>query len=199
VPFLPMMPLQILTNNLLYDFSQVPIPADDVDPEQIAKPRPWRMGQLARFILFVGPCSSIFDYTTYLIMLFVFKCYNTGLLPPPELAARFADAKDVSHSYAAALFQTGWFVESLLTQTLIIHIIRTNRVPLLESRASWPLIVTTASIVALGMWLPASPIGPWLGFVPLPPIYWPLLALTLACYIFLTQAVKMWLIRKKWI
>ena len=199
VPFLPMMPLQILTNNLLYDFSQVPIPADDVDAEQIAKPRPWHMGQLARFILFVGPCSSIFDYTTYLMMLFVFKCYDTGLVPPPELAARFAGAQDVSHSYAAALFQTGWFVESLLTQTFIIHIIRTNRIPLLESRASWPLIVTTACIVALGMWLPASPIGPWLGFVPLPATYWPLLGLTLACYILLTQWVKMWLIRKTWI
>jgi P-type Mg2+ transporter len=199
VPFLPMMPLQILTNNLLYDFSQVPIPADDVDEEQIAKPRPWHMGQLTRFIIFIGPCSSIFDYTTYLLMLFFFKCYDTGLVPPPELMERFAGAQDVSHSYAAALFQTGWFVESLLTQTLIIHIIRTNRIPLLESRASWPLMVTTAIIIAMGMWLPASPIGPWLGFVPLPPIYWPFLGLTLACYVLLTQRVKTWLLRKNWI
>jgi P-type Mg2+ transporter len=185
VPFLPMLPLQILTNNLLYDFSQVPIPADDVDPEQIAKPRPWHMGQLARFILFVGPCSSIFDYTTYLLMLFLFGCWDVST------------AQALKHS--SALFQTGWFVESLLTQTLIIHIIRTNRIPFFQSRASWPLIVTTAVIMAMGVWLPTSPIGPWLGFTPLPPLYWPLLLLTLACYVLLTQGVKMWLIRKNWI
>lgn len=199
VPFLPMMPLQILTNNLLYDFSQVPIPADDVDPEQVAKPRPWHMGQLARFILFIGPCSSIFDYTTYLVMLFLFHCYNTGLTPPPELAERFAGIHPDSPGYAAALFQTGWFVESLLTQTLIIHIIRTNRIPFFQSRASWPLMVTTAIIMGLGLWLPSSPIGSWLGFVPLPPLYWPLLLATLLCYALLTQGVKMWLLHKKWI
>jgi Mg2+-importing ATPase len=174
--FLPMAPIQILTNNLLYDFSQVPIPADNVDPEQIAKPRPWHMGELARFILFVGPCSSVFDYTTYLMMLYLFNCWDN-----------------------AALFQTGWFVESLLTQTLIIHVIRTNRIPFLQSRASWPLTATTAIIMAVGMWLPSSPIGSWLGFVPLPGAYWPLLLLTLFCYVLLTQGVKMWLIRKTWI
>lgn len=178
VPYLPMMPIQILTNNLLYDFSQAPIPADDVDPEQIAKPRPWHMGELARFILFVGPCSSIFDYTTYLMMLYLFNGWDPA---------------------NASLFQTGWFVESLLTQTLIIHVIRTNRIPFLQSRASWPLMVTTAIIMAIGIWLPSSPIGPWLGFTPLPLLYWPLLALTLFCYVLLTQGVKMWLIRKAWI
>jgi Mg2+-importing ATPase len=185
VPFLPMLPIQILTNNLLYDFSQIPIPADDVDPEQIAKPRPWHMGEITRFILFVGPCSSIFDYTTYFMMLFLFGCWNVST------------AQALAHS--SSLFQTGWFVESLLTQTLIIHVIRTNRIPFLQSRASWPLMVTTVVIMALGMWLPSSPIGPWLGFTPLPGLYWPLLLLTLACYVLLTQGVKMWLIRKKWI
>jgi len=178
VPYLPMDPMQILTNNLLYDFSQVPIPADNVDAEQIAKPRPWDMGEIARFILFIGPCSSIFDYTTYLMMLYVFNCWDT-----------------VNES----LFQTGWFVESLLTQTLIIHIIRTNRIPFLQSQASWPMMVTTAVIMMVGMWLPFSPLGPWLGFTALPPLYWPLLALTLLCYILLTQSVKMWLIRKAWV
>jgi Mg2+-importing ATPase len=178
VPYLPMAPIQILTNNLLYDFSQAPIPADDVDPEQIAKPRPWHMGELARFILFIGPCSSIFDYTTYLMMLYLFNGWDPVNAP---------------------LFQTGWFVESLLTQTLIIHVIRTNRIPFFQSRASWPLMVTTAIIMAIGAWLPASPIGPWLGFTPLPLLYWPLLALTLFCYVLLTQGVKMWLIRKAWI
>jgi len=185
VPYLPMTPIQILTNNLLYNFSQVSIPADDVDPEQIAKPRPWHMGEIARFILFVGPCSSIFDYTTYLVMLFVFGCWDVST------------AEALKHG--ASLFQTGWFVESLLTQTLIIHVIRTNRIPFLQSRASWPLMVTTAIIMAIGAWLPSSPIGPWLGFTPLPPLYWPLLASTLFCYVLLTQGVKTWLIRKAWI
>jgi Mg2+-importing ATPase len=99
----------------------------------------------------------------------------------------------------ASLFQTGWFVESLLTQTLIIHVIRTNRIPFLQSWASWPLTVTTAIIMAVGAWLPFSPIAHWLGFTPLPPLYWPLVVLTLFCYVLLTQGVKTWLIRKAWI
>lgn len=196
--FLPMSPIQILTNNLLYDFSQVPIPADNVDPEQIAKPRPWDMGEITRFILFIGPCSSIFDYTTYLIMLFVFKCYNLGLVPPPGASMHFSGATTPDDTYAAALFQTGWFVESLLTQTLIIHIIRTNRIPFLQSQASWPMITTTALVMMVGMWLPISPLGSWLGFTPLPPLYWLLLMATLFCYALLTQGVKTWLIRKAW-
>jgi Mg2+-importing ATPase len=176
LPFLPMAPLQILTNNLLYDFSQVPIPADDVDPEQIARPRPWSMREISRFILLIGPCSSIFDYTTYFLMLYVFGAWDNP-----------------------ALFQTGWFVESLLTQTLIIHIIRTNRIPFLQSRASWPLIVTTALVMMIGTWLPFSPVGPALGFRPLPQLYWPLILLTLLCYALLTQVVKGWLLRHRWI
>jgi Mg2+-importing ATPase len=176
LPFLPMAPLQILTNNLLYDFSQVPIPTDDVDPEQIARPRPWSMQEISRFILFIGPCSSVFDYTTYFLMLYVFGAWDNP-----------------------ALFQTGWFVESLLTQTLIIHVIRTNRIPVLRSRASWPLIVTTAIVMMVGMWLPSSPVGPALGFQPLPQLYWPLIVLTLLCYALLTQFVKGWLLRHRWI
>jgi len=201
LPYLPMSPIKILTNNLLYDFSQVPIPTDEVDPEQVEKPRPWSMGEIARFIIFIGPCSSVFDYTTYLIMWFVFKCGNLGLVPPPELAAHFAHAS-LAHpdsTYAAALFQTGWFVESLLTQTLIIHVIRTNKVPFIQSRASWQLIMTSAAIMLVGVWLPSSPIGPWLGLVPLPFHYWPLLLLTLLLYVVLTQLVKVWLVRKRWI
>ncbi len=178
LPFVPMAPLQVLTNNLLYDFSQVPIPTDNVDPEQIARPRPWDISAIARFILAIGPISSIFDYTTYAMMYFVF-------------GARTVDQ--------AALFQTGWFVESLMTQTLIIHVIRTSKVPFLHSRASWPLIATTVVIMAVGMWLPASPFGPALGFVALPPLYWPLLGLTLLCYLGLTQVVKVLLLRRRWI
>ena len=109
------------------------------------------------------------------------------------------DVSKEALKHSSSLFQTGWFVESLLTQTLIIHVIRTNRIPFLQSRASWPLTVTTAIIMAVGVWLPSSPIGPWLGFLPLPSAYWPLLLLTLACYVILTQGVKMWLIRKKWV
>ena len=178
LPYVPMIPIQILTNNLLYDFSQVPIPADDVDPEQIARPRPWSMNAISRFILLIGPCSSIFDYTTFFVMLYVFDCWDPA---------------------NASLFQTGWFVESLLTQTLIIHIIRTNRIPFVQSWASWPLIVTTTIIMCVGAWLPDSPIGPTLGFTPLPALYWPILAATLVAYVVLTQAAKTWLFRKRWV
>lgn len=178
LPFVPMAPLQILTNNLLYDFSQVPIPTDDVDPELIAAPRPWSMRELTRFILFIGPCSSVFDYSTYFIMLYVFHCWDPS---------------------RASLFQTGWFVESLLTQTLIIHVIRTNRIPFLQSRASAPLVATTVGIILFGMWLPFSPLAPALGFSRLPAQYWPLLAATLLAYVMLTQGVKTWLLRRRWI
>jgi Mg2+-importing ATPase len=98
-----------------------------------------------------------------------------------------------------SLFQTGWFVESLLTQTLIIHVIRTSKIPFLQSRASWPLIATTAVIMTIGVLLPTSLLGPYLGFTALPPLYWPLLVLTLFCYMLLTQGVKTWLIRSHWI
>jgi Mg2+-importing ATPase len=178
LPFVPMAPMQILTNNLLYDFSQIPIPTDDVDPEQITRPQPWSMERIKKFILYIGPCSSVFDYTTYLLMWFVFK------------------AVDPAH---ASLFQTGWFVESLLTQTLIIHVIRTNKIPFLQSRASLSLTMTSVAIMAVGMWLPFSPFAGALGFTALPPLYWPLLASTLFLYVLLTQGVKVWLLRKAWI
>jgi Mg2+-importing ATPase len=201
LPYLPMAPLKILTNNLLYDFSQVPIPSDEVDAEQIAKPRPWSMGEIARFIVFIGPCSSIFDYTTYLAMWFIFRCRDLALPPPHALATRFSNAAlgSPDSTYAAALFQTAWFVESLLTQTLIIHVIRTNKLPFVQSRASWQLIMTSAAIMLVGIWLPSSPIGEWLGFVPLPPLFWPLLLATLLSYMALTQMVKVYLVRKNWL
>ncbi len=202
LPFLPMQPLQILTNNLLYDFSQVPIPTDNVGQKQIAKPRPWQIGEIAKFIIFIGPISSIFDYTTYLIMWFVFKCNQLGLAPPPDLAGRFpawAPGIDPNKTYAAALFSTGWFVESLMTQTLIIHVIRTNLLPFVQSRASWQLTMTTLLIMGVGAYLPYSPLALRLGFVPLPAVFWPLLLGTLLCYVALTQAVKTWLIRKSWV
>jgi P-type Mg2+ transporter len=185
VPFLPMLPMQILANNLLYDISQTAIPTDEVDPEQVEKPRPWDMKSLTRFIVFIGPCSSVFDYTTYFMMLYIFNCWNTST---PLAAAK-----------SASLFQTGWFVESLLTQTIIIHIIRTKKIPFLQSRPSWPLMVMSVCIMGVGITLPLTPLGTYLGFTALPPLYWPLLGLTLLCYVLLTQGVKTWLVRHKWI
>jgi len=173
LPFLPMLPIQVLTNNLLYDFSQTTIPTDQVDAEWLLKPRQWTIGRILRFILCIGPISSIFDYLTFFIMLYVFNCWHN-----------------------AALFQTGWFVESLFTQTLIIHVIRTNRIPFFQSRASWPLIVSSLVVVAGGAWLTVSPLAGALGFVPLPPLYWLLLALMLLGYAVLTQVVKTWFVRK---
>jgi Mg2+-importing ATPase len=178
LPFLPMAPIQVLTNNLLYDFSQVPIPADSVDEEQVTRPRPWNIDEIRRFILFIGPISSIFDYTTFFVMLYIFHCWDRSLAP---------------------LFQTGWFVESLMTQTLIIHVIRTNKIPFLQSRASWALTGTTFAIMAFGIWLPYSPLASALGFVHLPGLYWPILLVTLLGYMGLTQMIKVFLLRKHWI
>jgi Mg2+-importing ATPase len=202
LPYLPMQPIQVLTNNLLYDFSQVPIPTDNVGTKAIAKPRPWAIDEIAKFIVFIGPISSIFDYTTYCLMWFFFKCSNLGLMPPPELASHFSAAAAAEHpdrTYAASLFSTGWFVESLMTQTLIVHVIRTNLIPFIQSRASWQLTLTTIIIMCIGAYLPFSPVAHFLGFVPLPWQFWPFLLATLVCYVALTQVVKTWLIRKSWV
>jgi Mg2+-importing ATPase len=178
LPFLPMAPIQILANNMLYDMSQIPIPTDAVDEEQVSRPRPWNIAEITRFILFIGPISSIFDYTTFFVMWYIFKCNIPAM---------------------ASLFQSGWFVESLMTQTLIIHVIRTNKIPFIQSRASWPLTVTSLVIMAIGGWLPFSPLASSLGLTRLPILYWPILLATLFCYVALTQLVKMWLLRKRWI
>jgi Mg2+-importing ATPase len=173
LPFLPMLPIQVLTNNLLYDFSQTTIPTDQVDADWLTKPRKWTIGEIQRFILFIGPISSIFDYATFFVMLYVFNAWNNP-----------------------ALFHTGWFVESLFTQTLIIHVIRTNKIPFIQSRASWALILTSILIVAVGAWLTVSPLAETLGFVALPPLYWLILAGLLVCYVLLTQVVKTWFYRR---
>ena len=185
VPFLPMAPIQILANNLLYDISQTTIPTDNVDAEQIEKPQTWDLKQLTRFIVFIGPCSSIFDYTTFLIMLYVFGCWDVRT--------------QESAAHSQSLFQTGWFVESLITQTLIIHVIRTNRIPFLQSRASWPLLVMSFVTMLIGIAIPFTLVGEYLGFTVLPRLYWPLLGVSLLCYVLLTQAVKTWLLHRKWI
>lgn len=178
LPFVPMLPIQVLSNNLLYDFSQVAIPTDTVSAEATAIPRPWHMDDIKKFVLFIGPISSIFDYTTFFVMLYVFGCWEAS---------------------RASLFQTGWFVESLITQTLIIHVIRTNQMPFIQGRASWQLTLTTIVVMGVAIWLPFSPVAGALGFVPLPLLYWPILVATVFCYVVLTQAVKMWLIRKAWL
>jgi Mg2+-importing ATPase len=173
LPFLPMAPLQVLANNLLYDFSQTTIPTDTVDAEYLTRPRKWEIGNIMRFMLCIGPISSIFDYATYLTMLFIFGAWTN-----------------------APLFQTGWFVESVLTQTLIIHVIRTARKPFIESLASPPLIVSTIIISATAIALPYSPLAGPLGFTPLPLAYWPIVASFLLGYAVLTTIVKTWFIRR---
>jgi Mg2+-importing ATPase len=173
LPFLPMAPIQILTNNLLYDFSQTTIPTDNVDQEYLSTPHRWDIGNLTKFVLLIGPISSIFDYLTFFMMLDVFGTWDNP-----------------------ALFQAGWFVESLLTQTLIIHIIRTARIPFFQSRASLPLVLTTIAICAIGGVIPYTPLGTTLGFVPLPPLYWALVAGLMAGYAVLTHMVKSWFVRR---
>ena len=185
VPFLPMKPIQILANNLLYDISQTTIPTDAVDVERVSKPRAWDIKELTRFIVFIGPCSSIFDYTTYFLMLYVYKCWDVST---PAAAA-----------HSESLFQTGWFVESLLTQTIIIHIIRTNKIPFLQSLPSRALAATSAAIMAFGVAVPFTALGRYLGFTKLPATYFLFLALTLASYVIVTQLVKMLLLRLRWI
>ena len=175
LPFLPMAPIQILTNNLLYDFSQTAIPTDNVDEEYLTAPRKWDIGHIGRFMICLGPISSIFDYITFAVMYYGFGA-NTEASAP--------------------LFQTAWFVESILTQTLIIHVIRTNKIPFFQSRASWALIATSLIICAIGIWLPFSPFAHSLGFVNLPWYFWPILCVILMSYFLLTHVVKNWFIRK---
>ena len=173
LPFLPMAPIQVLTNNLLYDFSQTTIPTDNVDAEYLATPRRWDISNIFKFMVFIGPISSIFDYTTYAAMLYIFDAWSKP-----------------------SLFQTGWFVESLLTQTLIIHIIRTARIPFIESRASPALIATTIIISIVAISLPFTWIGGALGFTPLPWLYWPIVTAIVIGYALLTHLTKVWFVRR---
>ena len=172
LPFLPMLPIQVLTNNLLYDFSQTTIPTDNVDEEYLAVPRKWDIGNIFKFMLFIGPISSIFDYATFFTMLYVFNAWSNP-----------------------SLFQTGWFVESLLTQTLIIHIIRTAKIPFLQSRASGPLMITSLLICGVGIALPnISWVREALHFTELPQLYWAFIGGFLVSYAILTHIVKTWFV-----
>ncbi len=175
LPFLPMLPVQILLNNLLYDFSQTGIPFDRVDPDYLMLPRKWRVNDLKNFMVFIGPVSSLFDYATFALMWFVFSANTVE---------------------SQALFQTGWFVESLMTQTLIVHIIRTAHVPFFQSNPA-PLMASISIVVmAIGITIPYTPIGSTLGMVHLPLAYFTWLTVILLCYCLLTQLVKAWYVRR---
>lgn len=174
-PFLPMLPLQLLVQNLLYDLSQTAIPFDNVDADFLCRPRKWEIGSIGRFMVVLGPISSIFDYATFAVMYFVFRA-NT---PAQQ-----------------ALFQSGWFVEGLVSQTLVVHMIRTSKVPFLQSRASAPLILSTLLICTIGLYLPFSPLGKTLSLVHLPLAYFPYLLAILVLYGVLTQGIKNWFTRK---
>ncbi len=175
LPFLPMMPVHLLIQNLLYDTSQISIPFDKFDGEYLKKPRRWDASDLSRFMLCIGPISSVFDILTYLLMWYVFGCNSPA------------------HQ---SLFQSGWFVEGLISQTLIVHMIRTRRIPFIQSRASWPVMGLTLFIMALGCVIPFTRLGAAIGLVPLPLSYFFWLIGILFCYCMLTQIVKRLYVRK---
>jgi len=175
LPFLPMLPIQILINNLLYDISQISIPWDVMDEDYIVKPRKWDASGISKFMIFIGPISSIFDYATFAVLWYVFK------------------ANSPAHQ---DLFQTGWFVESLLSQTLIVHMIRTRKIPFIQSWAAAPVVALTSAIMLIGIALPFSPIAHAFKLVPLPIAFFPWLIGILFAYCLLTQVVKNWFIGK---
>jgi Mg2+-importing ATPase len=174
LPFLPMQSIQLLAQNLLYDISQITIPFDNVDKEFLRRPQKWNVPNIGRFMLFIGPISSIFDYVTFIVMWFVF-----GANTPEEVK----------------LFNSGWFVEGLLSQSLVVHLLRTSRWPFLQSTASLPVLLLTGIIVAIGVMIPFTPLGAALGMVPLPMRYFGWLWVILGAYFLLTQAIKMWYVR----
>jgi Mg2+-importing ATPase len=171
LPFLPMLPIQILLNNFLYDLSQVAIPSDRVDSEYLVKPRPWNVQYIKKFMIIIGPISSIYDFLTYGVMLFVFHA-------------------------SPQLFHTGWFIESLCTQTLVIHVIRTGKVPFLESWPSRFLILTSIFIITIGILIPFSPLAKHFGFVVPPTLYFVILFFMVITYLLLVQVVKNWFIKR---
>jgi len=175
LPFLPMLPIQILIQNLLYDFSQLSIPWDKMDEEFLKIPRKWEARGIATFMVCVGPISSIFDITTFLVLWFVFK------------------ANAPIHQ---SLFQSGWFVEGLLSQTLIVHMIRTQKIPFIESIASKGVVLLTATIMAVGIILPFTNLGADIGMQALPITYFGFLVVTLLAYCVLIQIVKKIYIKK---
>lgn len=172
LPFMPMMPVQILLLDLLYNISQISIPWDNMDDDYLRVPRKWDASGIGKFMIWIGPVSSVFDIATFLVMWFVFGC-NTAANPA-----------------LVALFNTGWFIESLLSQTLIIHLIRTPKIPFIQSRAAVPVVTLTTIIMAIGILIPFTPLGASVGFHALPTIYFGWLAIIILSYILLAQIVK---------
>lgn len=175
LPFLPMLPVQLLIQNLLYDFSQLSLPWDRMDPEFLTKPRKWDASGIARFMAYIGPLSSVFDATTLAVLWFVMGASTVA---------------------RQGVFQSGWFIEGLLSQTLIVHMIRTKKVPFLQSTAALPVLLLTTAVMAVGIYLPFSRLGSATGMAHLPWTYFPWLAVTLLAYCALTQGVKTWYIRR---
>ena len=175
LPFLPMLPIQLLVQNLAYSISQISVPWDNMDEEYLEKPQQWDAGSISKFMIYIGPVSSIFDIATFAIMWFVFGANSVANM---------------------ALFQSGWFVVGLLTQTLIVHFIRTRKIPFIQSRASAPVLLMTAAVMALGVAIPFTSFGAYLGFVPLPPKYFLWLAGILVSYSILTELVKRLYVKK---
>ncbi|WP_223881589.1 magnesium-translocating P-type ATPase [Affinibrenneria salicis] len=175
IPFLPMLAIHLLIQNLMYDISQLSLPWDKMDKAFLRKPRKWDAKNIGRFMIWIGPTSSIFDITTYALMWFVFA------------------ANSVEHQ---ALFQSGWFVEGLLSQTLVVHMLRTRKIPFIQSTAALPVMLTTGLVMALGIYLPFSPLGPLIGLQSLPWAYFPWLAATLIGYCTVAQLVKLAYIRR---
>lgn len=180
LPFLPMLPIQLLAQNLLYDVSQTSIPWDTMDEDYLEKPKRWDAPAMRRFMLYIGPTSSIFDYVLFAVMFFVFKANS------PE------------HQ---SLFQTGWFVEGLLSQTLIVHMIRTRKIPFIQSWASAPVVALTSLIMLIGVIIPFTPFADALGLQPLPLAYFPWLIGILVAYALVIEYAKGWYIRRfgQWI
>jgi len=175
LPFLPMLAVQLLVQNLLYDLSQISIPWDRMDEDFLTRPRQWEAGSITRFMFWIGPISSVFDIVTFLVMWYVFG------------------ANSLAH---ASLFQSGWFVVGLLTQTLIVHMIRTEKVPFLQSTATAPVVLLTTAIIAIGLWLPFSPVAGALDMQALPRGFFVFLPLVLLGYAALTHIVKRLYIRR---
>ena len=173
LPFLPMAPIQVLTNNLLYDFSQTTIPTDNVDEEYIAAPRRWDISNIFKFMVFIGPISSIFDYATYAMMLFVFDAWTQSFAVSDRMVRGIAAHADAHHPHHP-------------------H----GKIPFIESRASPALITTTIIICVVGITLPFTWAGAALGFTPLPWLYWPLVTAMLVSYATLTHLTKIWFVRR---
>jgi P-type Mg2+ transporter len=183
LPFLPMLPVQILLNNLLYDFSQSTITTDKVDDEYVERPKRWDIGFIRRFMVSLGPVSSIFDFLTFFTMLLVFiPIIPVALLSNPE--------------YPQQLFQTAWFIESLCSQILVVFVIRTRRSPFWKSKPSKYLVISSVVIVAFALVLPLTPLGAIFGFVSPPPLFYGLLALLLGAYLMVAELVKRWFYKR---